>query len=84
MSTDPHVREIGRIEDGEGRAVIVGVAHDAVTLQAVHPAGEAVELGGSQTEELAQLLVSATWQAAACLGNSQGRLEAEAAAGGAT
>jgi hypothetical protein len=83
MSDDPYVREIGRLEDGQGRIVIVGVSYDAVTLQAVHPAGEAVELGGSQTEELAQLVVSAAWQAAWQTGASLSAIRVEQAPAGA-
>lgn len=85
MSDDRYVREIGRLEDDQGRIVIVGVAHDAVTLQAVHPDGEAVELGASQTEELAQLIVSAAWQSAWQTGSDLSTIRVEqAAAGGVT
>jgi hypothetical protein len=59
---DPYVREVGRVADSQGFELIVGVNYDAVTLQT--PAGPAVELGETLTEELAQLLVAATWQAA--------------------
>ena len=61
--SDPHVREIDRLTDPAGREVIIGVNYDAVTVRTVHPADEAVELGCSQMEELAQLVVSAAWQA---------------------
>jgi hypothetical protein len=61
MSDDPYVRKVGRLEDGRGRVVIVGVNYDAVTLRNDGPGG--VELDSSKVEELAQLLVAATWQA---------------------
>jgi hypothetical protein len=82
--SDPHVREVGHIDweidDGiAGTPLQVGVDYDAVTI------GSGVmtwRLGATQMEELAQLLVSATWEAAAHQGNELGQLEAEAAAGG--
>ncbi|HET9968526.1 MAG TPA: hypothetical protein VFQ68_09840 [Streptosporangiaceae bacterium] len=82
MSTDPHVREIGRIVDEQGRIVVVGVSCGTVTLRTLHTrTSGAVELGVTQVEELAQLIVSATWQAAMYLGDLQGQPEAQAAAG---
>ncbi len=59
--SDPHVREVGRLEDGQGRILIVGVSYDAVTLHL--GGGGAVELGMAQQEELGQLLIAAVWQA---------------------
>ena len=83
MADDPYIREIGRIEDGRGRVVIVGLNFDAVTLRI--PARDGgVELGSSQVEELAQLLVSATWQAAWQVAEDLGRAGAEPVAGGVT
>lgn len=76
--SDPCIREIGRIEDGQGRIVIVGVSYDAVTLGL--GGGGAVELGSSQVELLAQLLVSATWQAAWQVAEDLGRAGADPAA----
>jgi hypothetical protein len=65
MADDPFVREVGRLTDDAGRILIVGVSYDAVTLRTLHTRTRgAVELGASQTEELAQLLVAAAWQAA--------------------
>jgi hypothetical protein len=64
--SDPQVREIGRLEDGQGRILIVGVNYDAVTLRTLHTrTSGAVTLGALQAEELGQLVVSAAWQAAA-------------------
>lgn len=64
MSEDPYVREIGRLEDGQGRIVIVGVSYDAVTLRTLHTRTHgAAELGMAQQEELGQLLIAAAWQA---------------------
>jgi hypothetical protein len=65
--SDPHVREIGRLEDDQGRILIVGVSYDAVTLRMRHAPTVrcgAVELGMTQQEELGQLLIAAVWQAA--------------------
>jgi hypothetical protein len=65
MAEDPYVREIGRITDSEGRRVIVGVNYDTVTLRTLRTrTNGAVELDETRVEELAQLLVAATWQAA--------------------
>jgi hypothetical protein len=64
--SDPQVREIGRLEDSQGRILIVGVNYDTVTLRTLHTrTSGAVELGALQTEELGRLVVSAAWQAAA-------------------
>ena len=63
--TDPYVREVGRLEDGQGRIVIVGVSYDTVTLRTLRTrTSGAVELDSARVEELAQLIISATWQAA--------------------
>ena len=63
--SDPYAREIGRLADSQGRVVIVGVNYDTVTLRTLHTrTGGAVELDSAKVEELAQLIVSATWQAA--------------------
>ena len=58
MADDPYVREIGRVADEQGREVIVGVNYDTVTLFTLH-----VELDATRVEELARLIVEATWQA---------------------
>ena len=68
MTDDPHVREVGRVEDGQGRILIVGVSCDAVTLGL--GGGGTVELSMTQVEEFALLLVSATWQAGAHQGGA--------------
>jgi hypothetical protein len=61
---DPHVREIGRLTDSQGRTVIIGVNDDAVTLRTLHTrTSGAVELGMMQQEELGQLLITAASQA---------------------
>jgi hypothetical protein len=66
MPDDLNVREIGRLEDAQGRILIIGISYDAVTLRTLHTRTKgAVELGLLQTEELGQLVVSAAWQAAA-------------------
>ncbi len=70
MSDDPYAREIGRLADSEDREVIVGVNYDTVTLW-TRIGG--VELDSAKVEELAQLLVSATWQAAWQTANSLGQ-----------
>lgn len=54
---DPYVRQIGRLSDADGVLVAVGVDYDLITL-----AGR--RLTAAQVEELAQLLVRATWEAA--------------------
>jgi imidazolonepropionase-like amidohydrolase len=82
VADNPYAREIGRIEDDQRRIVIVGVDHGTVTLRTLRTrTSGAVTLGAMQTEELAQLIVSATWHAAWALGAAAAR---EAAAGGAT
>jgi len=65
MTDNPYAREIGRLADSQGREVIVGVNYDTVTLRTLRTrTGGAVELDSAKVEELAQLIVSATWQAA--------------------
>ena len=64
-SSDPYVREIGRLTDDVGRVLIVGVDYDAVTLRTLHTRTDgAVALGQGQQEELGQLVIAAVWQAA--------------------
>jgi hypothetical protein len=55
--THPYVRIVGSVADMDDITVGVGVDHDAVTI------GERIFTLG-QMEELAQLIVQATWQAA--------------------
>ena len=64
MAEGPDVREIGRVEDGQGRIVIVGIDGDQVTLRTLRTrTSGAVTLAAYGAEEFAQLLVSACWQA---------------------
>lgn len=82
MTADPYIREIGRIEDDQGRVVIVGVDYGTVTLRTLRTrTSGAVTLSGHQAESFGQLYISACWAAAAYLGSAQGQLEAQAAAG---
>jgi len=81
--SDPYVREVGRIDwevdDGvAGIPLQVGVDYDTVTIGC---GAIRWRLTAAQLEELAQLLVSATWEAAAHQGSELGQLEAGAAAG---
>ncbi len=65
MTEDPFVREIGRLEDGQGRIIIVGVSYGGVTLRTLHTrTSGAVELSPALAEEFGQLYVSACWAAA--------------------
>jgi hypothetical protein len=65
MTDDPYAREIGRVTDSRGRAVVIGVNYDAVTVDTLRTrTGGTAELDSAKTEELAQLIVAATWQAA--------------------
>ena len=61
MTTDPYVREIGRLTDGQGRIIAVGVDHGTVTLCT---ASGGITLASVQAEDFARLYVSACWQAA--------------------
>jgi hypothetical protein len=71
---NPDVREIGRIEDDQGRVVIVGVNGDEVTLRTLGTrTSGAVTLAAFRAEEFAQLYTSACWQA----GWHQGRAGTE-------
>jgi hypothetical protein len=65
--SDPHVREIGRIEDMDGNVLTVGVDYDAVTIG--WPTGPEWRIESSQADEFAALYVSACWQAAAQAAN---------------
>ena len=65
MADLPFVREIGRLEDGQGRIVIVGTDYGTVTLRTLHTrTSGAVELSPALAEEFGQLYVSACWAAA--------------------
>lgn len=82
MADDPYVREIGRIEDGQGRIVIVGVDYGTVTLRTLRTrTGGAVALSVLQAEELGQLYIAACWQAGWYLGGVHALREAPAAGG---
>jgi hypothetical protein len=64
VGDDPHVREIGRITDEQGREIVVGISYGAVTLRTLHTRTDgAVTLRAYQAEEFAQLFTSACWQA---------------------
>ena len=65
VADDPHVREIGRLQDGQGRIVIIGVDYDTVTLRTLRTrTSGAVTLTSTEAEEFAQLYLAACWQAA--------------------
>jgi len=82
MSTDPYAREIGRIEDEQGRIIVVGTDHGTVTLRTLHTrTGGAVALGGLKSEEFGQLYISACWAAARDCERMAGALAHPAAAG---
>ena len=67
---DPRVREVGRVEDMEGIWLTVGVSYDCVTLGAPD---RPFIFTRAQVEELAHLIVAASWEAADC----GGRMAAE-------
>lgn len=69
---DPHIREIGRVEDDRGHVMIVGTGHGTVTLALLHADTNDVALTGPQSEELGQYLVAACWQAGRHQGRAQG------------
>jgi hypothetical protein len=54
---DPNVRTLGAVHDMDGRRVPVGVDYDTVVILGYR-------LDRSETEELAQLIVAASWEAA--------------------
>lgn len=56
MAADPHVFEVARLYDLDGRAVIVGVDYGAVTVAGLR-------LDTTRQETFAQALVRATWLA---------------------
>lgn len=64
--SDRYVREIGRVEDMDGRPLVVGVDYDTVTI-GVHC------FTAGQIEEVAQFIVRATWEAA----QQKARMDAE-------
>ena len=58
------MREIGRLEDGQGREIVVGADRGRVTLRTLHTRTDgAVELTSDRAEEFAQMFVSACWEA---------------------
>jgi len=61
--SDPHVEEVGRIEDGGGWDVVVGTYLGKVTVRTTRARGP-VTLTQAQAEEFAQLFVRACWEAA--------------------
>ena len=70
--TDPRIRTLGSVEDIDGHRLPVGVDHDTVAIG--HPGSSASwRLTRAQVEELAHLIVAASWEAADC----GGRMAAE-------
>ena len=65
---DPHVRELGTVEDLDGVRLVVDVDYDTVVLSSCAVPGAipraSWRLTSAQAEEFAQLFVSACWQAA--------------------
>ena len=67
---DPHIRKVDRIEDMDGRPLVVGVDYDCLTIWA----GEKTRvLPRVLAEDLARAINSACWEAADC----GGRMAAE-------
>jgi hypothetical protein len=69
MTQNPYVRTIGTVEDIDGRKVIVGIDHDAITV------GNCARLTREQALEFVTLLFAACWDAA---GNGR-RMDEESA-----
>lgn len=67
---DPYVRVLGEVTDLDDVRVGIGVDFDSITV------GQ-LRFGIDQAEELAQLFVSAVWQA----GQSKARMDGEASHG---
>ena len=69
---DPHVREIGRVTDHDGDQITVGIDGGTVTIG--HPEIAIPYWQGTveQADEVAALLITALWQAAAQGGGSHG------------
>ena len=63
VADDPYVREIGRIVDADRSTLTIGVCGAEVTVTAAGWAAHGMHLTPSLAEDLAQLLVSACWQA---------------------
>jgi hypothetical protein len=61
MADDPGAREIGRVSDGQGHVIIIGIEAGTVTLRTLSAA--AVTLTSYRAEEFSQLYISACWQA---------------------
>ena len=71
MAPDPRVREIGRVEDINGGAVVTGVDYDAVTIAvSLHPA----TLTRAQASELMHQLADAMFEAGDCAGRMAAEL----------
>ena len=71
MTANPYVREVGTVEDIDGRRIVVGVDYDSVSFDG--PAF--LRLAAVQAEELGRLFVAASWQA----GANKRRMDEEAA-----
>ncbi len=61
--TDPHVREVGRVGDLDGRQLEIGVDYGSVYLGVPFGLGKRWRLTQHQAGEFARLFVSAVWQA---------------------
>jgi hypothetical protein len=68
---DERIRTLGTVRDFDSIPVHVGVDYDTVTLNGLR-------FDRAQVEELAQLIVAASWEAAAC----GARMAAEAVSDG--
>lgn len=72
MAPDPRVRTLGQVEDIDGQGLIVGVDYDTVML-GLPEFGRRWRFTRAAVEELAHLIVAASWEAADC----GGRMAAE-------
>ena len=66
MTADPRIRTLGHVADIDGRHIPVGVDYDTVSILGYR-------LTRASVEELAHLIVAASWEAADC----GGRMAAE-------
>jgi hypothetical protein len=68
MAHDPRIRDTGQVFDIDGQLLDVGVDYDTVTLGEPGQPGKRWRFTRAQVEELAQLIVAASWEAADCAG----------------
>jgi hypothetical protein len=76
MAPDPRVRKLGEVEDIDGQGLSVGVDYDTVSI-GLAEFGRTWCFTRAQVEELAHLIVAASWEAAdqggrMAAGNSDG------------